>query len=260
MSSTRGSQHGTKVAIKGRYYGQGGKLDLLPRWVKGTYMGPVWDVNQGSAILEDETNRFTVSTHVRAKLVDPGTIDQEPVMNFEPPPRRRLKEKTSVDDDGLKLRVLSTREIKAAQQMLKGEIIELLKKDARIYGVNRPQLQDQENSPDSAYVTIGAYQHGGVVGLTNATKECQQLTKKVCELVTLAFPEEVFSSVTIVRDTYMPIHRDSYNDRQTYNLVIPLEVTEDAAVWEDFDQAIPFWAPTSQWMLRVKRYRGSFTT
>ena len=33
--------YGTKVAIKKKYYGQGGKLDLLLRWVKGTYMGPV---------------------------------------------------------------------------------------------------------------------------------------------------------------------------------------------------------------------------
>ena len=33
--------YGAKVAIKKKYYGQGGKLDLLPRWVKGIYMGPV---------------------------------------------------------------------------------------------------------------------------------------------------------------------------------------------------------------------------
>ena len=85
------------MAIKKKYYGQGGKLDRLPRWVKGTYVGPVWDVNQGSAILEDESNRFTVSTHVRARLVDPGTIDKEPVLNVEPPPRRRSRGKTSVD-------------------------------------------------------------------------------------------------------------------------------------------------------------------
>ena len=98
--------YGAKVAIKKKYYGQGGKLDLLPRWVKGTYMGPVWDVNQGSAILEEETNRFTVSTHLRAKLVDPGTIRQEPEMVVEPPPRRRLRGKTAVDDDGIKAKAM----------------------------------------------------------------------------------------------------------------------------------------------------------
>ena len=68
------------------------------------------------------------------------------------------------------------------------------------------------------------------MGITNATKDNQQLAKKVCELAALALPEKVFSSVTIVRNTYMPIHRDSFNDRKTYNLVIPLDVTSDAAV------------------------------
>ncbi|CAE7789604.1 RE1 [Symbiodinium sp. CCMP2592] len=200
--------YGTKVAIKKKYYGQGGKLDLLPRWVKGTYMGPVWDVNQGSAILEDETNRFTVSTHVRAKLVDPGTIDQEPELKVEPPPRRRLSAKTTVDKDGLKIKAMSVKEAREVQGKLQREIVD-------------------------SYVTLGAFQHGGVVGVTNATKDHQSLAKKVCELVTLAFPEEVFSSVTIVRDTCMPVHRDCFNDRKTYNLVIPLDVTGDAAVWEE---------------------------
>ena len=78
------------------------------------------------------------------------------------------------------------------------------------------------------------------MGITNATKDNQQLAKKVCELAALAFPEKVFSSVTIVRDTYMPIHRDSFNDRKTYNLVIPLDVTSDAAVWEELQPGDPF--------------------
>ncbi|CAE7245139.1 RE2 [Symbiodinium sp. CCMP2592] len=224
---------GTQCSIKKKYYGQGGKLDLLPRWVKGTYMGPVWDVNQGSAILEDETNRFTVSTHVRAKLVDPGTIDQEPELKVEPPPRRRLTTKTSVDKDGVKLQALSAKEAGEARKKLQGEIAEMLKNADFIGGVNRPQLQDQEHNAESSYVTLGAYQHGGVVGVTNATKDNVTLAEKVCKLVTLAFPEEVFSSVTIVRDTFMPLHRDCFNDRKTYNLVIPLEVTDDAAVWEE---------------------------
>ena len=78
------------------------------------------------------------------------------------------------------------------------------------------------------------------MGITNATKDNQQLAKKVCELAALAFPEKVFSSVTIVRNTYMPIHRDSFNDRKTYNLVIPLDVTSDAAVWEELQPGDPF--------------------
>ena len=90
-----------------------------PTWAR-------WDVNQGSAILEDECNRFTVSTHVRARLVDPRTVDQEPVLEVGPPPRRRLRGKTPVDDDGLRLRAMSTKEAKKVRRKLKDEIIDSL--------------------------------------------------------------------------------------------------------------------------------------
>ena len=70
--------YGARVAIKKKRYGDGGRRDLLPHWAKGTYMGPVWDVNGGSAILEDESNRFTVTTHLRARLHDPGALKFKP--------------------------------------------------------------------------------------------------------------------------------------------------------------------------------------
>ena len=104
----------------------------------------------------------------------------------------------------MKIRAPSTKEVKEARRKLKEEIVGILNQD-KINGVSRPQLQEQENQPERAYVTVGAFQHGGVVGVTNATKDNQLLTKKICELVGLAFPEELFSSVTIVRDTHMPI-------------------------------------------------------
>ena len=233
--------YGAKVAIKKKYYGQGGKLDLLPRWVKGIYMGPVWDVNQGSAILEEDTNRFTVSTHLRPKLVDPGTIAQEPEIVVDLPPRRRLRGKTAVDEDGLKMRALSVKDLKEKRKTLRKEVLQLIKKGCFKGTVKRPQLLVQgEPQPMDGYITLGAFQHGGVVGVTNATKENPELTKKVTELVSLTYPEEVFTSVTIVRNSCMPIHKDSYNDRGTYNLVIPLEVTSDAGIWQELRQGDSF--------------------
>ena len=70
-----------------------------------TYMGPVWDVNGGSAILEDESNRFTVTTHLRARLHDPETLKDEEVINVPPlRPARRLREKAPIGADGLAVR------------------------------------------------------------------------------------------------------------------------------------------------------------
>ena len=59
---------GTKVAIKKKIYGQGGSYDLQPRWVKGAYMGPVWDVVNGSAVMQEDNGRFTVTTHFRLRM------------------------------------------------------------------------------------------------------------------------------------------------------------------------------------------------
>ena len=51
--------------------------------------------------------------------MDPGTIAQEPEMVFEPPPRRRLRGKSAVDDDGLKVRALSVGEVKEKLKSLR---------------------------------------------------------------------------------------------------------------------------------------------
>ena len=37
----------------------------------------------------------------------------------------------------------------------------------------------------------------------------------------MVFPDEVFTSITVVKDAKMPIHRDTYNDKSTYNLIVP---------------------------------------
>ncbi|CAE7364775.1 RE1, partial [Symbiodinium sp. KB8] len=251
--------YGTKVAIKKKYYGQGGKLDLLPRWVKGIYMGPVWDVNQGSAILEEETNRFTVSTHLRPKLVDPGTIDQEPEMIVEPPPRRRLHGKTAVDEDGIKAKAMDVKSIKEQRSALQKEIINMLDKDGVLGGVKRPQLLEKGGSqPQEGYTTLGAFQHGGVLGVTNATKENPVLTQKIAQLVSLVYPEEVFTSVTVVRNARMPVHKDSYNDKKTYNLVIPLKVTPDAGVWQELRPGDPFQGNYMSMEVKGKEIPGQF--
>ncbi|OLP81882.1 putative transposon protein [Symbiodinium microadriaticum] len=251
--------YGAKVAIKKKYYGQGGKLDLLPRWVKGIYMGPVWDVNQGSAILEEETNRFTVSTHLRPNLVDPGTIGQEPEMVVEPPPRRRLRGKTMVDEDGIKAKMLEAKTAKERRAALQKEVVKLLDHDGAVSGVKRPQLLAQgEPQPQEGYTTFGAFQHGGVLGITNATKENPELTRKIAQLVSLVFPEEVFTSVTVVRNARMPVHKDSYNDRNTYNLVIPLNVTSDAGVWQVLRPGDPFQGSYMPMEVKGKEVPGQF--
>eukprot|EP00439_Symbiodinium_sp_Y106_P014523 s9297_g2.t1 len=107
--------------------------------------------------------------------------------------------------------------------------------------VKRPQLKHHEVlQGDEGYVTLGACQHGGIVGVTNCTKDNPEFASKAAELMALVFPDEVFTSITVVKDVKMPIHRDSYNDKSTYNLIVPLQVTADAGVWEELQPGDPF--------------------
>ena len=224
--------YGSRVAIKKKRYGDGGKHDLMPHWVKGTYLGPVWDVKNGSAVLEDEHGRIMVSTSVRPRLHDPGITADAPVREYEPPARRRLRGKTAVDDDGVAVRSLSGPK-KVNHKQLIEEIFKLLAKDP-VHSVKRPQLVSEGSlDPSSSYVTVGAYNHGGQYGVTKYTNEAPEPTSKITELLQLDFPHECFTSATLVKNTYMPTHKDVFNDKDSQNLVSPLKVTEGAGVWEE---------------------------
>ena len=153
--------YGTRVAIKKKRYGDGGRHDLLPHWEKGTYMGPVWDVNGGSAILEDENNRFTVTTHLRARLHDPGALKEAVEINVLPlKPARRLREKAAIGADGLALRSLGEDNDEKTRADLVNEILELMAKDP-VHKVKRPQLVNEDaGDKDTSYSTVGAYNFG----------------------------------------------------------------------------------------------------
>ena len=226
--------YGTRVAIKKKRYGDGGRHDLLPHWTKGTYMGPVWDVKGGSAVLEDETNRFTVATHLRSRLHDPGALKDEKEINVEPlRPSRRLKEKTAIGADGLAVRSLETTSPEDDRKRLVEEIAALLVKDP-VHKVRRPQLKNEgEVGTNTSYSTAGAYNFGGVYGVTKYTREAPELTKKVTQLLRHDFPDEVFTSATIVKNASLPTHRDVYNERRSRNLISPIQVPRGAGVWEE---------------------------
>ena len=54
------------------------------------------------------------------------------------------------------------------------------------------------------------------------------------------FPDEVFTSATVVKDSMMPPHKDVFNDKNTNNLVSPLTVPKGAGVWQEMIQGDEF--------------------
>ena len=148
-------------------------------------------------------------------------------------PARRLKEKAAIGADGLALRSLEEGSLERTRADLVNEILDLMARDP-VHKVKRPQLVNENGGDkDASYSTVGAYNFGGKFGITKYTQEAPQLTSKVCQLLRMDFPNEVFTSATIVRNASMPTHRDSFNDKRSNNLISPLRTTKGAGVWEE---------------------------
>ena len=248
--------YGSRVAIKKKRYSDGGKHDLMPHWVKGTYLGPVWDVRNGSAVLEDENGRIMVTTNVRAKLHDPGRAGDAPEVELHPPARRRLRGKSKVDEHGVAVKAVRGAGNSSHRRELVEEIIELMAKDP-VHKVTRtPAISQQDDNRRSTYATVGAYNHGGVFGVTKYTEEATALTRKVTDLLRMDFPGECFTSATIIQNTVMPTHRDLFNDFDSRNLISPLRVTPGAAVWEELKPGDKFQGCYSEMTVKEKKMPG----
>ena len=248
--------YGSRVAIKKKRYGDGGKHDLMPHWVKGTYLGPVWDVRNGSAVLEDENGRIMVTTNVRAKLHDPGTAGDAPEVELHPPARRRLRGKSKVDEHGVAVKAIRGGSNNLDRKKLVQEIVDLMAKDP-VHKLTRTPVVNQSTSDRrSTYATVGAYNHGGVFGLTKYTEEAKALTEKVTALLRMDFPGECFTSATIIQNTVMPTHRDLFNDFDSRNLISPLKVTTGAAVWEELKPGDKFLGAYSEMTVKDKKMPG----
>ena len=185
-------------------------------------------------MLDETSKRITVTTHIRPNLRNAESVAERPVQEFEPPVRRRLRAKATVDEDGIQAKNLKKNATDKARKTLEKEILAEVDALGFKMNVKRPQLREQGGTLDEeGYTTVGAYQHGGKLGVTNFTKEHPDLTAKIARLFDMVFPEKLFTSVTIVKNTKMPLHCDVFNDKRTKNLVIPLDVTQDAGIWEE---------------------------
>ncbi|CAE7308079.1 RE1, partial [Symbiodinium sp. KB8] len=246
----------SRVAIKKKRYSDGGKHDLMPHWVKGTYLGPVWDVRNGSAVLEEENGRIMVTTNVRAKLHDPGTAGDAGEVELHPPARRRLRGKSKVDEHGVAVKAVRGVSHNPDRRKIVQEIIDLMAKDP-VHKVTRTPVANQSTSDHrSTYATVGAYNHGGVFGLTKYTEEAKALTEKVTALLRMDFPGECFTSATVIQNTVMPTHRDLFNDFDSRNLISPLKVTSGAAVWEELKPGDKFLGTYSEMAVKDKKMPG----
>ena len=202
-----------------------------PRWERGTYMGPTEDVRGGHVVLlEDGTWLRTL--HVR--LVRDEEYVEKEAPEYEADwvrPSQRLREKTTVKGPEIKA-------AKVYRAMPRSQLVEKLLASeiwtSKEAVAKRPQLRGVPCHDDEmAYMTLGAYQHGGIVNITNATTKYEEVVRVASALLHHDFPGKDFTSIALVKNAVMPMHRDSFNKKGSNNLVSPLQVAKGSGVWQE---------------------------
>ena len=91
----------------------------------------------------------------------------------------------------------------------------------------------KENDPPPVHTTLGAYQRGPFVGITNATKKHEALSKYLSEFMRRQVGSEVsFSSFTVAKDLCTDVHSDRFNLRNSTNYVLTLGSFEGGGIWQ----------------------------
>ena len=83
----------------------------------------------------------------------------------------------------------------------------------------KPESKDQDGSSQRS---LGAFQHGSVVGLSTLSRSHPELVHKVCQLIRRDHPHHTFTSVTLSRNTHAPFPKNCPNDPNSVNLVSSL--------------------------------------
>ncbi|CAE7621651.1 unnamed protein product [Symbiodinium sp. CCMP2592] len=90
----------------------------------------------------------------------------------------------------------------------------------------------KENGPPPIHTTLGAYQRGPYVGVTNATRRHCSLALYLTEFLKRHCGEQCeFTSLTVARDLNTEVHSDRFNLRNSTNYVLTLGNFQGGGVW-----------------------------
>ncbi|CAE7769634.1 GIP [Symbiodinium sp. CCMP2592] len=213
---------GTKVHVRSKVYGTGGRYDLDSRWKAGRYVGPSLEV-RGGHLIRFENRAYMTSTHLRPYLREPDQMfDLDEYEVTLPVPARRLRTKLGAKDlelpddagDGppnydpehpaeqFALRLLEEERLTPDQL----EILALmLPSNAPLPKRFGPQAEAQK-----MWIS-GAFVHGGIVGVKNATSAFPASTKALVKYVKQLQPDHKFNAVAVSVNVEAQQHVDAHN-------------------------------------------------
>ncbi|CAE7215856.1 GIP [Symbiodinium sp. CCMP2592] len=221
-----------------------------PKWERGVYMGPADDVREGHVVRLDD-GLWLRTLHMRTVRDDEVEDDEEEEFVVDlVEPTRRLRMKTKLTDP----------EVRAMDAKCRKTLVDKLlaspiwsSPEAKI---ERPQMKNGEAWEDAAYVNLGAYQHGGITSITVATEKFSHEAELATSLLKKDHPGKVFTSVALVKNATMPLHRDAFNMKSTVNLVSPLKVSKGSSVWQEMKPGDEFYGKYKAMWFREKEIPG----
>ncbi|OLP98838.1 Retrovirus-related Pol polyprotein from transposon TNT 1-94 [Symbiodinium microadriaticum] len=224
-----GVKFGSVVWVKSKK--ERGPFD--PKWERGKYMGPADDVRGGHVVCLDD-GLWLRTLHMRTVRDDEVEFEDEEHVVDLIEPTKRVRGKTKLSDP--EMRAIRKQERNA----LVKELLESKIWDSPQAKVERPQMKEGEIWDGAAYINLGAYQHGGITSVTRATEKFNKEAILATRLLGLDHPGHSFTSVALVKNAVMPVHRDSFNHKKAMNLISPLKVAKGSCVWLELKEGDEF--------------------
>ena len=225
---------GATVHIRKKAFDKSGPLRreqaMESKWIQGKYAWLSTILHHGHLVYVppngDEKEKFFHTMHARANLVEPGGPDLELRAEI-PKPRRRLKEKSSIENVEMRAAILEEEDIMklatvTAEQVLSSWDVE----QAQLLVTRLAMGHFFENRK------FGVFRHGGAVGWMKGIDEFPHLVKVLAKLVLDSYPDAAFTSMLVSYNNKKQLHKDVNNDPRTYNYVAPVQVPERGGeVW-----------------------------
>ena len=213
---------GTKVHVRSKVYGTGGRYDLNSRWQAGIYVGPSLEV-RGGHVIRLENGAYMTSTHLRPHLLEPDKIVELDEYEVSlPMPTRRLRAKVGARDldpvaepeepnfkydpehpaECFAMRLLEE-DVLTPDQC---EILALMLPSS----TTTPKRFGPQGDTQKVW-SAGAFVHGGVVGVKRATGSFPASTRVFVKYVKQLQPDHKFNAVAVMVDVGAQQHVDVHN-------------------------------------------------
>ena len=228
---------GTVVHCRSKVFGVGGHHDLNEKWLEGRFVGWSEDVVNGHVVKLDSGGYITTA-HVRPFLVDSDQlVAMEPYEAHVPVPERRVRGKTTLRPMAMVTPASNPMEdlARALFDEEKFAIGDLLRFWEEASANAFPKGRQCYHGANPRYVAFGQYTHGMFSGLMSSTYRYPYTVQYLTRCFEEFCPYDKFATITVSEDVGMVCHRDVHNERDSYNVVLPLMDCDGGGLWIESD-------------------------